>query len=156
VAFLRRLRSRLNSGDRLVFGADLHKDEAILNEAYNSDETCRNFFVHMIRRVNEYMGADFDPRVFRLSSVYQEEENHAPFRTWRMSLRVSPSERQHTWVRSAGFEVQLEPHQPVQVGISRKFEPEGLRALGEMAGLRLVQQWFDSKRWYSLNEFVRS
>jgi L-histidine N-alpha-methyltransferase len=156
VAFLKRLRSRLNPGDRLVIGADLHKDEAVLNDAYNTEEACRNFFVHMIRRINEHMGADFDPRVFKLSSVYQEEANHQEFRTWRMSLRVSPVERQHTWIRSLGIEVQLEPNQPVQVGISRKFEPVGLRALGAMADLELTRQWFDRRRWFSLNEFVRA
>lgn len=156
VAFLKRLRTRLNAGDRLVIGADLHKDEAALNAAYNTDEACRNFFVHMVRRINEYMGADFDPRVFKLSSVYQEEENRLPFRTWRMSLRVSPEERQDTWIRSAGMEVHLEPHQPLQVGISRKFEPEGLRELGNMAGLKVVRQWFDRKGWFSLSEFVRA
>jgi hypothetical protein len=87
-----------------VIGADLHKDEAVLNDAYNTDEACRNFFVHMIRRINEHMGADFDPLVFKLSSVYQEEASHEAFRTWRMSLRVSPVERQHTWIRSLGIE----------------------------------------------------
>lgn len=156
VAFLKRLRSRLNPGDRLVIGADLHKDKTILEDAYNTDEACRNFFVHMIRRINEHLGADFDPRVFELASVYQEEENRLPFRSWRMSLRVSPTERQHTWLRTAGLEVELEPNQPVQIGISRKFEPEGLRFLGDMAELQLKRQWFDRKGWFSLNEFIRT
>jgi uncharacterized SAM-dependent methyltransferase len=126
------------------------------SEDHNSDEACRNFFVHMIRRINEHMGADFDPRVFKLSSVYQDEENHLAFRTWRMCLRIAPIERQHTGIRKAGFEVQAEANQPVQVGISRKFEPEGLRILGQMADLKLVQQWFDHRQWFSLTEFVRA
>jgi uncharacterized SAM-dependent methyltransferase len=64
VTFLRRLRARLNPGDRFVVGIDLHKDEQTLEAAYNTEEACRSFFVHMIRRINEHLGADFDPRVF--------------------------------------------------------------------------------------------
>ncbi|MEZ5318770.1 MAG: L-histidine N(alpha)-methyltransferase [Vicinamibacterales bacterium] len=156
VQFLKRLRSRLNEGDRLIVGMDLHKDEATLKAAYGEGEACRSFFVHMVRRINEYLGADFDPRVFQLASVYQEEQTPGALRAWRMSLRVAPTERQHTLVRSLGLEVQLEPGQPVQVGISRKFEPEGIGELAAMAGLRLSRQWLDGRRWFSLNEFVRA
>jgi len=155
VTFLRRLRARLNPGDRFVVGIDLHKDEQTLEAAYNTEEACRSFFVHMIRRINEHLGADFDPRVFKLSSVYQEETTPAPFRSWRMSLRIAPTERQHSWVRSLGLEVQLEPGQPVQIGISRKFEPEGIADLARLADLRLTRQWLDGQRWFSLNELTR-
>jgi uncharacterized SAM-dependent methyltransferase/ubiquinone/menaquinone biosynthesis C-methylase UbiE len=156
VAFLRRLRGRLNAGDRFVVGLDLHKDDRTLEGAYNTEEACRSFFVHMIRRINEHLGADFDPRVFRLSSVYREEQTAAPFRSWRMSLRIAPTEPQHTWVRRLGIEVHLEPGQPVQVGISRKFEPDSLAELARMAGLSLTRQWLDRQRWFSLNELVRA
>lgn len=155
VTFLKRLRSRLNPGDRLVIGVDLHKDEAVLRRAYGEGEACRSFFVHMLRRINEYLGADFDPRVFQLASVYQEEQTAGPVRSWKMSLRVAPTVPQHTWVRTLGLEVQIEPDQPVQIGISRKFEPEGIGALAAMAGLELTRQWLDDRRWFSLNELVR-
>lgn len=155
VQFLRRLRSRLNSGDRLVIGADLHKDEKILRGAYGESEECRSFFVHMLRRINEYLGADFDPRVFELASVYQEEQTSVPFRTWKMSLRVAPGEPQHSWVRKLGAEIELDAGQPVQVGISRKFEAAGFRDLALLGGLEPRRQWLDSREWFSLNEFVR-
>jgi L-histidine N-alpha-methyltransferase len=156
VNFLKRLRLRLNPGDRLVIGVDLHKDEAVLRRAYGEGEACRSFFVHMLRRINEYLGADFDPRVFQLASVYQEEQTAFDVRTWKMSLRVAPGEAQHTSVRKLGAEVRLETGQPVQIGISRKFEPEGLGQLASLAGLTLTRQWLDEKRWFSLNEFVRA
>jgi L-histidine N-alpha-methyltransferase len=155
VHFLKRLRARLNPGDRLVLGVDLHKDEAVLRRAYADGEACRSFFVHMLRRINEYLGADFDPRVFRLASVYQEEQTPGPVRSWKMSLRVAPTDPQHTWVRKLGAEVQIAPGQPVQIGISRKFDADGIGALAAMAGLELTRQWFDGKRWFSLNELVR-
>jgi uncharacterized SAM-dependent methyltransferase/ubiquinone/menaquinone biosynthesis C-methylase UbiE len=154
VAFLHNLRKRLGPSDRLVIGVDLHKDEQVLEAAYNEEEACRAFFVHMIRRINEHLGADLDPRVFALSSVYERETTTAPFPSWRMSLRIAPTEPQRTWVRRLGMELHLEPGQPVQVGISRKFEPEGFAALGEIAGLRMNRQWLDERKWFSLTEFV--
>jgi uncharacterized SAM-dependent methyltransferase len=109
----------------------------------------------MLRRINEYLGADFDPRLFELASVYQEESTSVPFRTWKMSLRVAPTEPQHTWVRRLGAEVQFDAGQPLQVGISRKFEPDGIREMARLAGLEPKRQWLDDRKWFSLTEFVR-
>jgi len=155
VAFLDRLRTRLNPGDRVVAGIDLHKDEGVLERAYNEEEWCRSFFVHMLRRINEHLGADFDPRVFELSSTYEIEAPSEGLRTRRMSLRIAPTAPQHTWIRKLELEVHLEPGQPVQVGISRKYEPAQIATLARMAGLRLARQWFDTRHWFSLNELVR-
>jgi len=156
VAFLRMLGERLGPRDRFVAGIDLHKDESVLERAYNEEAACRDFFVHMVRRINGHLGADFDPRVFELSSTYDAEPGDPALRTYRMNLRIAPRTRQHTWVRKLGIEVQLEPGQPVQVGISRKYEPGGIAELARRAGLRLERQWFDRRRWFSLNEFVRA
>ncbi len=154
VTFLEGLRSRLHAADRFVVGVDLHKDPAVLEEAYNEEEACRAFFVHMVRRINEHLGADFDPRVFALSSVYEEETPVGELRTRRMSLRIAPTEPQRTWVNTLGIEVYLKPGQPVQVGISRKYEPSGIRALARMASFDTRRQWLDSRQWFSLTELV--
>lgn len=154
VDFLRMLRERMSPKDRFVVGLDLHKDEDVLERAYNEEDSCRAFFVHMLRRINEYLGADFDTRVFELSSTYEEEPPFHGVRTRRVNLRVAPTEPQSTWVRKLDLEVHLDPGQPIQVGISRKFEPDSIAALARLAGFRLTNQWFDRRRWFSLNELV--
>ncbi|MCA8974429.1 MAG: L-histidine N(alpha)-methyltransferase, partial [Planctomycetes bacterium] len=155
VVFLRQLGERLGPHDRFVVGIDLHKDQAVLDRAYNEEEACRDFFVHMLRRINEYLGADFDPRVFELKSSYDLEEPFEGLHTRRMGLRVAPTEPQRTWIEKLRMEVQLEPGQPVQVGISRKYEPEQIGRLAELAGLTMTRQWFDERGWFSMNELVR-
>jgi uncharacterized SAM-dependent methyltransferase len=137
-----------------VLGIDLHKDEDVLERAYNEEECCRAFFAHMLRRINQHLGADFDPRVFELSSTYEEEPAFRGIRARRMNLRIAPREAQHTWVRELGIEVQLAPGQPVQVGISRKLEPDAIALLARQAGFRLSRQWFDGRAWFSVNELV--
>lgn len=154
IGFLEGLRAKLHAGDRLVIGIDLHKDRRVFDRAYNESEACRTFFVHMIRRINEHMGADFDPRMFKLGSTYVEEPPHRGIRTRRVNLRIVPKRRQGSWVPRLGREVELQPGQAVQVGVSRKFEPEAIREMARPAGFRLGRQWFDHKRWFSLNEMI--
>lgn len=156
VRFLESLRARLAPGDRLVVGLDLHKDADVLEQAYNQEESCRDFFVHMLRRINEHLGADFDPRVFELSSTYEREPAFRGVQARRMNLRIAPREAQHTWLRELGLEVRLAAGQPVQVGISRKFEPAEIGALAKLAGLELRRQWLDRRGWFSLNELSRA
>jgi L-histidine N-alpha-methyltransferase len=152
IDFLRDLRARLSPGDRLVLGIDLHKPEDVLQRAYNEEEACRQFFVHMVRRINEQVGADFDPRVFELSSTYEPEQPHRGIVAHRMNLRVAPLEPQRTWLRKLEQEVELGPGQALQVGISRKFEPDSIAALARCAGFELRRQWLDGRGWFSINE----
>lgn len=154
VRFLESLRARLHKGDRLIVGMDLHKDPDVLMRAYGRGEACRSFFVHMLRRINEYLGADFDPRAFQLASTYEEEKTDAPFPSWLMNLRVAPVEPQRTLVRNLELEFELDAGQPVQVGVSRKLELDGIAGLGRLAGLALTRQWTDDRGWFSLSEFV--
>lgn len=156
VEFLQQLADRLGHDDRLVVGTDLHKDAGVFERAYNEEESCRMFFVHMLRRINEHLGADFDPRVFGLQSTYEVEEPYEGIETWRMNLRVASRVPQRTFVRQLGTEVKLEAGQPVQVGISRKFDAESVGGLAALAHLELRRRWLDERSWFALNELVRS
>ncbi len=154
VEFLGRLRERMGANDRLVVGLDLDKDHEAFDAAYNENEACRSFFTHMIRRVNRHLGADFDPRAFELASTCTEDPEYLGIRARSVNLRVAPKEPQTSWVAALGEEVRLDAGQPVQVGVSRKFTTDGLRALARHAGLELRTQWLDSRGWFSLNEMV--
>ncbi|MCA9738396.1 MAG: L-histidine N(alpha)-methyltransferase [Gemmatimonadota bacterium] len=154
VAFLHRLRERMGPEDRLVVGVDLDKDAEVLDAAYNRNEACRRFFAHMVRRINEHLGADFDPRGFELASTYVAEPEHRGIRTRRVNLRVAPREPQSSWITALEEEVRLEAGQPIQVGISRKFTPAALLALARAAGFSLRRQWLDRRGWFSLNELL--
>lgn len=153
-AFLRRLHDELRPGDRLIVGTDLHKDEDVIERAYNEEDACRAFFVHMLRRINEHLGADFDPRVFELSSTYELEPSWKGVTTRRVNLRIAPTVPQRTLIRTLELEVSLEPGQPVQVGISRKYEPRSFARVAELAGFRAGRHWYDSRRWFALNELI--
>jgi len=154
VRFLEDVRAQLRPGDGFVVGLDLHKEEEILDAAYNREESCRSFFVHMLRRINSALGADFDPRVFELASTYVEEKEYKGVRTRRVNLRVSPTRDQRSYVRELHREVVISAGDAIQVGISRKFEPEQIDALAELGGFTVKRRWLDSRGWFSLTEMT--
>ena len=154
VDFLRDVRAQLGPNDRLIVGLDLHKDEEVLDAAYNQEESCRAFFVHMLRRINQSLGADFDPRVFELASTYELEPEYKGMRTHCVNLSISPTRDQRSYVQELGHEVVIREQDSVQVGISRKFEPAQIDQLAKWSGLRVMRRWFDAREWFALTELV--
>src|SRR2546423_10537650 len=64
--FLRALRGMLHNGDALLLGADLKKDPAILEAAYNDALGVTSAFnLNVLARINRELGGTFDLRKFR-------------------------------------------------------------------------------------------
>jgi L-histidine N-alpha-methyltransferase len=127
---LARLRSLLGREDRLVLGADLVKDEALLMAAYDDPQgVTREFTVNALRVLNSELGADFDLDAF------------APFARWHsreqwMELGLRSRSPQRVRIAAlGGLEVELEAGEEVRTEVSAKFTRERLgRELAE-AGL---------------------
>lgn len=155
VEFLRSLRARMRPRDRLVIGADLHKDPRIVEAAYNAGGPNLSFFLNMIRRINDVLGARFDLQGFTLDSRYTPEPtDDERIRPYVVDLRIAATRSQETFVPELGVRARLEPGHAISVGKSRKFRLEDLAPLAERAGLRLSRQWLDARRWFSLNELA--
>src|SRR5207248_9603246 len=72
--FLRAIRGLLKSGDALLLGADLKKDRATLEAAYNDSlGVTRTFIVNELARINRELDANFDLWAFGLRSIYNED-----------------------------------------------------------------------------------
>src|SRR5947209_10004117 len=70
-AFLRRLRGVLRAGDCLLLGADLKKDPAVLEAAYDDAlGVTAAFNLNLLARINRELGADFRLRAFRHVALY--------------------------------------------------------------------------------------
>jgi len=75
IALLQRVRAHMGLRDRLLLGADLHKDGATLNAAYNdSAGVTAEFNRNMLRALNAELGADFAPERFEHRAFYNERE----------------------------------------------------------------------------------
>jgi L-histidine N-alpha-methyltransferase len=75
IELLRRVRGAMHPTDRLLLGADLHKDASILNPAYNDARgVTAEFNRNMLRALNAELGADFVPERFAHRAFYDEAE----------------------------------------------------------------------------------
>jgi L-histidine N-alpha-methyltransferase len=70
-ALLARSASRMQDGDRFLLGADLHKDVAVLEAAYNDPSgVTAAFNLNALHVLNRELDADFDPSAFRHRAFY--------------------------------------------------------------------------------------
>jgi L-histidine Nalpha-methyltransferase len=153
VEFLRGLRQRMRPHDRLIIGTDLHKDPRVVEAAYNAGRANLSFFLNMVRRINDVLGARFDLDGWRLDSRYTPESGGDELiRPHVVDLRIAATRPQETFVPELGVRTRLEPGHAISVGKSRKFRREDIAPLAERAGLRLSRQWLDTRGWFSLNE----
>src|SRR5919107_391647 len=74
-ADLRRVRASLRAGDCLLLGADLKKEAAALEAAYDDPlGVTAAFNLNLLARINRELGADFSVRDFRHVAPYDERE----------------------------------------------------------------------------------
>lgn len=155
VRFFADLRDVMTPLDQLAVGFDLQKDPEVLLRAYNAGPANLAFFVHMVRKMNHELGADFDLDAFRLASTYEQEPSWNGLETCVMNLKVATEKTQDVHVPGLGFDVHLEPGDAIQVGTSRKFRTDDIRILAPLAGLRVRTLWLDHQDYFALAEFVR-
>ncbi len=71
VSLLTRIASRMRDGDRFLLGADLHKETAVLEAAYNDrDGVTAAFNLNALAVLNRELGTDFDLGAFRHRAFY--------------------------------------------------------------------------------------
>jgi uncharacterized SAM-dependent methyltransferase len=142
--------------DRFVVGMDLDKDEAVLVRAYEAGPPNRSFFLNLLRRINNELGANFDLTLFRQESTYDRLAPYHGIEDLSVNLKLATNQPQEVFISKLDLAVHLDAGDSVQVGTSRKFRPGDIEALFRLAGLRLTRQWLDTKGYYSLNECVRT
>jgi L-histidine N-alpha-methyltransferase len=147
LTFLRAIRGMLRPGDALLLGADLKKDRATLEAAYNDAlGVTRAFIVNELARINRELGGDFDLWAFGLRSVYNEEAGCVE--VYLESLRSQT-------VTISGLEMSttFEAGEWIHMEHSYKFDLDGLSALGLESGFALERTWLDERQRFSSNLF---
>ncbi len=143
-AFLEGLVGGLASGDGLLIGTDLVKDEERLVRAYDdSAGVTAAFNRNLLAVVNRELDADFAPDQFDHVARFDTQ-----FEWIEMRLRaVGP---QKAYVAALDLEVAFEDGEELRTEISAKFRPEGIeRELGA-AGLDVAHLWTDAAGDFAL------
>lgn len=150
LTFLRAIRRMIRRGDALLLGADLKKDRATLEAAYNDAlGVTRAFIVNELARINRELGGDFDLWAFGLRSVYNEEKGCVD--VYLESLRP-----QSVTISSLEMSITFEAGEWIHMEHSYKFDVDGLSALGLQSGFALERTWLDERQRFSSNLFRAS
>ena len=137
----------MRKGDALLLGADLKKDAAALEAAYNDPlGVTRAFIVNELARINRELGANFDLWAFGLRSVYNQS-------TGRIEVYLESLRDQTVDLHELNMTVQFAAGERIHMENAYKFDLESLRELGVRSGFDLERQWLDGKNRFSSNLF---
>lgn len=144
-AFLAGLRAGMRPGDRLLLGADLRKDRAVLEPAYDDAQgVTARFNLNLLARINRELGGDFVLDDFEHRAVYDEALG-------RVEIYIVSKRAQRVTVLGLGLEVEFAAGEAIHTENSYKYSLPEIATLAEAAGLYVERQWFDGARRFSEN-----
>jgi len=146
--FLRALRGVLHVGDALLLGADLRKEPAVLEAAYDDAlGITASFNLNLLARINRELDADFNLRAFKHRAFYNKEMG-------RVELYLESTSAQTVRIKKLEMEVRLGAGERIHTENSYKYDTEGLSRLAEDTGFRRARTWLDQAERFSSNLFI--
>lgn len=125
-----------------ILGVDLVKDERLLVAAYDDTEgVTAAFNLNLLARLNREADAEFELDRFAHRAVWNAEAA-------RIEMHLESLVEQT--VRLAGCEVTFKRGETIHTESSRKYTPEGLAALAEANGWRVVETLTDRLDYFAV------
>jgi L-histidine N-alpha-methyltransferase len=123
----------MEPGDRFLMGADLRKDPARIEAAYNDSQgVTAEFNRNMLRVLNHELGADFDPEAFAHRAFYEPVAH-------RIEMHLVSRRPQQVRIPGIG-PVSFAEGETLRTEISCKHDRASVAALFQPAGLR-IESW---------------
>ena len=146
--FLKKVRRVLRAGDALLLGADLKKDAAVLEAAYDDPlGVTAAFNLNLLARINRELRADFRVRDFRHVALYDEREG-------RVEMHLESAREQTVNIGALSLSITFGEGERIHTENSYKYDLEGLSALAAETGFTRAETWLDSNERFSSNLFV--
>jgi dimethylhistidine N-methyltransferase len=143
IAMLRDLRSALAPGDALFLGADLKKDRAILDPAYDDPlGVTAAFNRNVLGRINRELGGHFDLNAFLHRAFYAEEHG-------RVEMHLVSTRAQHVRIEAVDLEIAFEDGESIHTESSYKHDSTTLASLAATSGFTVTKTWTDSRGWFA-------
>lgn len=140
--FLLKLSATMQSGDRLLLGVDLIKDESIILPAYNDAQGITSEFnLNLLDRINRELGGDFNREMFSHTPQYDQDKGIA------YSYITSLAE-QDVSVKALDRTFHFQKEEKVFTEVSRKYDDRALQAITNHTSLVLKDKIFDSKSYF--------
>ena len=141
---LRNMAALLRPGDHLLLGADLVKDPAVIEAAYNDSRgVTAEFNLNVLNVINRELDADFELDNFQHVAFFDTEQE------W-IEMRLRAERACQVQIRTLALEVNFAAGEEMRTEISAKFSPERMTADLTTAGLELVDMYTDDEQLYGL------
>jgi len=144
--FLRRIANVSGRGGGLLIGADLQKDQNVIEAAYNdSAGVTAEFNLNLLAHINRKTGANFDLNQWQHRAIYNSEAG-------RIEMYLI-SQADQT-VRIQDREFHFRAAERILTEHSYKHTPEGFISLAGKAGFDFAKLWTDDARLFGVFYFV--
>lgn len=141
--FLGKISACMGSGDTLLIGFDLVKDEDILNAAYNDKEgVTAEFNLNLLRRINREFGSDIDINNFEHNAFFNQAKS-------RIEMHLISKCDQSFSLNGSG-NILIKRNETIHTENSYKFTDEMINDLASSAGLKIKKSWKDKNNYFEL------
>ena len=147
VAFLTHVGRLLGSGAEMLIGADVKKDKAILDAAYNDAEGLNAAFnLNLVHRIAKELDSDIAIDDFAHLAFYNPKEG-------RVELYIRSLNDQTAII--AGRRFSFAAGELIHTENSYKYAIPAFRALAARAGFRALETWTDAESKFSVHYLRR-
>lgn len=142
---LEQIRSVLRSGDALLLGVDLVKDEATLLAAYDDAAGITAAFNrNILARLNRELAASFDPAAFAHRALWNSAAS-------RIEMHLESRGAQRVRLAALQLDVEFAAGETIHTENSYKYAPGQAETLLAQAGFAPAATWTDARGWFAVS-----
>ncbi len=143
--FLKKIKSNMQPGDRLIMGMDLKKHPGTILKAYNdASGVTKEFNINLLKRINRELGADFDV------SSFDHYPSYNPISGITYSFLVSLKKQ---IVTIAGKQFLFKEGEVVHTEVSQKYDLDQIMDLGLSSGFEKIEHFMDEREYFTISIF---
>ncbi len=141
---LRRIAEPMAAGDWFLLGADLVKDPAILEAAYNDSRgVTAEFNLNILSVVNEAFDGDFPTELYRHRAFYDRKRE-------RIEMRLVADRAHRVELAGLGLNLEIAAGEEIRTEISCKYRREVIEELLAGSGFGLADWLTDGEELFGL------
>jgi dimethylhistidine N-methyltransferase len=134
----------LEIGDYFLLGIDLQKAIDILEAAYNDSQgVTAAFNLNMLQHLNWRFQGNFDLNLFSHQAIYNQDEN-------QIEMYLTCQKSHLVRLKNLDLTVAFKTGESILTEISRKFDLGTLQRELEAKGLKTLQIFTNSQKWFGL------
>ena len=139
-SFLNNLHQSLRQDDLLLIGFDLMKNPKLLNQSYN-DKLFEEFNLHLLDRINECLGGNFNKELFVQQSHYNPDS-----KTVECFLYSTCDQTVH--IKALNKTFKFVEWEAIQTEQSLKYSIKDIESLASECGFKIKESFYDSKKYF--------